>query len=67
MMTNYDVGVFKTIPMKTHLTIDTVSSILLAASPWIFGFADRVYMRHLILDLLELGAVMMTKITPATH
>ena len=61
MMTNYELGVFKTISMKTHLTIDTLSGILLAASPWIFGFADTVYLPHLILGIIELGAVMMTR------
>jgi hypothetical protein len=64
MMTNYELGVFKTISMKTHLTLDAMSGVLLAASPWIFGFADTVYMPHLVLGLLELGAAMLTKTQP---
>jgi hypothetical protein len=67
MMTDYEFGVFKMLSMRAHLTIDTISGILLAASPWIFGFADHVYLPHLILGLLELGAVMMTKTTPAAN
>jgi hypothetical protein len=65
LMTNYELGVFKTISMKTHLTLDIMSGILLAASPWIFGFADRVSTPHLILGILEIGAAMMTQSTPA--
>jgi hypothetical protein len=50
--------------MKTHLNIDLMSGILLAASPWIFGFSDRVIAPHLILGLLEIGAALMTKTVP---
>ncbi len=64
MLTNYELGVVKTLSMKTHLALDLMSGILLAASPWIFGFADTVYMPHLIFGLLEIGASLMTKTQP---
>ncbi|MEJ7827105.1 MAG: SPW repeat protein [Segetibacter sp.] len=41
-----------------------MSGILLAASPWIFSFADTVYIPHLIFGLLEIGASLMTKTQP---
>jgi hypothetical protein len=66
LLTDYEFGMSKTISMKTHLTLDTVSGIFLAASPWIFGFADEVYMPHLILGILEIGAAAMTKSTPSS-
>ena len=64
LVTDYEMGVVKAISMKTHLAIDTMSGILLAASPWIFGFADNVYLPHLLLGLLELTAVLLTKAQP---
>jgi len=66
MMTNYELGLVKTLSMKTHLTIDAMSGVLLVASPWIFSFADTVYLPHLILGIIELVAVMMTKTQPST-
>src|SRR5690242_16254733 len=61
LMTDYELSLARTISMKTHLTLDLLSGILLAASPWIFGFADYVYLPHLVLGILEIGASLMTK------
>lgn len=61
IITNYELGLIKALSIKTHLTLDVLSGIVLAASPWLFGFADRVYLPHLILGILEIGAGMMTK------
>lgn len=61
LVTNYELGLIRVLPMKMHLTLDVLSGILLAASPWLFGFADRVYLPHLILGVFEIGAGMMTR------
>jgi len=41
LFTNYELGVWKIAPMAVHNLIDVVAGALLAASPWIFGFADE--------------------------
>jgi hypothetical protein len=64
LLTDYELGAARVISMPTHLTLDLLSGILLAASPWIFGFADYVYLPHLILGIAEIGAALMTKREP---
>jgi hypothetical protein len=63
-MTAYEMGLVRTIPMSTHLVIDAVMGILLAASPWLFNFADIVWMPHLFLGLGELAAALTTETHP---
>ena len=61
LFTNYELSISKVIPMRTHLTLDVISGILLAACPWIFGFSEYVYLPHLIFGLLEIGAGLTTE------
>ncbi len=64
LMTDYELGVMRVIPMPVHLGIDVASGALLALSPWLFGFADRVLWPHLIVGLWEIGAGLMTRTVP---
>lgn len=66
LMTNYEYGAANIISMRTHLWLDGIAGLFLAISPWLFNFADIVYLPHLILGVLEIGAVLMTDSTPAT-
>jgi hypothetical protein len=40
LVTNSELGLWKVAPMAVHNVIDIVAGALLAASPWLFGFAD---------------------------
>ena len=62
--TNYELGLVKAISMRTHLALDFVSGVLLALSPWIFGFASYIYLPHLILGIIEIGAAVVTERSP---
>ena len=64
MMTDYELGVVRVIPMPVHLGIDIASGVLLALSPWLFGFADRVLWPHLIVGIMEIGAGLTTRTVP---
>ena len=69
LFTDYELGAVRKIPMPTHLMLDLGSGLLLAVSPWLFGFADEVWVPHLVLGLLEVGAALVTQKYPAyqTH
>lgn len=60
VMTDYEGGLVRTIPMSTHLNMDVVLGILLAASPWLFNFDEAVYLPHLILGLLAIASGFLT-------
>lgn len=64
LLTDYELGLSRTLSMKTHLGLDMMSGALLAASPWLFGFNEYVYMPHLILGIAEIGAAWMTDPVP---
>lgn len=63
--TDYELGRMRRIPVKTHLTLDLISGVFLALSPWILGFADRVYLPHLLFGLFEIVASLMTQTRPS--
>jgi len=64
LVTNYECGVIGLLPMPTHLALDIMGGMILAASPWLFGFADRIWIPHLVLGLMEIGAGLMTQSVP---
>src|SRR5256885_12345246 len=39
LMTDYELGAVRAIPMTAHLWLDILGGVLLIASPWLFGFA----------------------------
>jgi hypothetical protein len=54
LFTNYELGLWKVAPMAVHNLIDVAAGALLAASPWLFGFADNsanVWVPHLVVGL----------------
>ena len=64
VFTDYELGVVRRIPMTTHLGLDAASGLLLAVSPWLFGFSTFVFWPHLILGVFEIVAALTTQTTP---
>ncbi len=61
LLTDYELGAMRVIPMPVHLGLDFASGLLLLASPWLFGFADRIAWPHVLFGLLEIGASLTTQ------
>ena len=61
LSTDYEVGAVKKVPMKTHLNLDVAAGLLLAASPFLFGFYKKVWIPHVALGLVTAGMGLMTK------
>ncbi len=67
LLTRYEMGVADVIPMNVHLWLDILGGLVLAASPWLFGFADEIWWPHLTFGLLEIIIAAVTETTPAVH
>jgi hypothetical protein len=64
LFTDYELGVWRVFPMSVHNLIDIGAGALLAASPWIFGFADEsasVWLPHVIVGLAAVFLGLTTK------
>ena len=65
LLTDYELGLFKVIPMPMHLALDAANGVLLAASPWLFGFAEETSAPHFGLGLFEIAVTASSQTTPA--
>lgn len=61
LCTDYEMGVTPIIGMKTHLSLDVMNGLLLAASPFLFGFARKTWLPHVLIGLGEVATALMTQ------
>ena len=61
LLTDYELGAVPRIAMSSHLLVDGCLGLLLAASPWLFGFADQVYLPHVLLGLFSVVMSLVTE------
>ena len=65
MFTSYELGLTRSgISMGVHLLFDAIIGLTLIASPWAFGFADEVFLHHVIIGGSELLFALITKLHP---
>lgn len=65
MVTRYEGGLFKRVPIIIHLGLDRIIGSLLGASPWLLGFANWCYWPQLSLGLLLFLVGLITEWKPA--
>ena len=64
LFTDYELGVWRVFPMSVHNLYDIAAGALLAALPWICGFADEtanVWAPHLVVGLAAIFLGLTTK------
>ena len=59
-------GIMNVFPVPMHCFIDVVGSSFLLASPWVYGFADRVFWPQLLIGGLIFFLGVFTKTSPFT-
>jgi hypothetical protein len=70
LLTDYELGAKRIVPMPVHLMLDATSGALLAASPWLFGSAKngtRYWLPHALVGLFEMLAAGTTKTQPSYY
>ena len=63
-ITDYELGLLRLLPMPAHLALDAASGVLLASSPWLFGFAGkgpRYWLPHVAVGATEVLAAATSK------
>jgi hypothetical protein len=56
LITDYEGGLIKAVPMSFHLGMDVLAGLFLATSPWLLGYHMQVFLPHVIVGILEIGA-----------
>jgi hypothetical protein len=65
VFTDYEVGIIPKIPMKSHLMTDFGLGVILAISPWLFDFDERVFLPHLIVGIFIVLSSLTTHRVPS--
>lgn len=60
-LTDFELGIWRVLPMPAHLVVDGLGGAALAASPFLFGFADRVLWPHVLFGLFAVVASLITE------
>jgi hypothetical protein len=64
LVTDYEYSVENALPLPVHLATDVVAGIVLAASPWLFGFHDEgtnAWLPHLLVGLGLIASGLLTQ------
>ena len=65
LITAYELGAVRILPMSAHLVIDLLAGVLLLASPWMFNFADRIRWPHVTVGIMEIVVVLISSRVPS--
>ena len=64
LVTDWEVGIARALPLRAHLMLDYLLGAFLAVSPFLFGFSDEeanAWTPHVVVGLLILGQALLTR------
>jgi len=64
LITDWELSIADVIPLPVHLTDDIVAGVVLALSPFVFGFSDQgtnAWLPHVIVGMGLIGAGLLTR------
>ena len=64
LVTDYQVGALKLLPMPAHLVLDVAKGTFLVSAPWLFGFAGkgtRYWLPHVVLGSSDILVALMSQ------
>ena len=65
LLTRYELGLFRLLPMRIHLAIDILATLLLIVAPFVFDLSgDNITTSFLALGIFELAATLLTDTEP---
>jgi len=67
LLTRYELGLVKLIPMPVHLVIDVIAAVFLAASPFVFNFTNNpanVWLPHVVVGVGYFVISLLTQTEP---
>ncbi|MBA2619408.1 MAG: hypothetical protein H0U91_14755 [Rubrobacter sp.] len=70
LMTDFEAGAVRKIPMPTHLKLDILSGALLTGAPWLLGYAKsgpRYWLPHAFVGVAEVLVALASKTEPSYH
>jgi hypothetical protein len=67
LLTRYELGIVRAVPMAGDIAVDIVVGLVLIASPWVLGFADLVWWPHVAVGVLAIASAALTRPTSAAE
>ena len=64
LITRYECSAVQLISMRAHLFLDVINGLVLATSPWVFGFADELSTPYVVGGIFELLVVALSRKDP---
>ena len=64
LITDYERGAIKVLPVRAHLALDAAKGLSMAASPWLFGFAKngtRYWLPHVLMGTADVLVALTTE------